>query len=59
MDTKIENSVIITIVLSIAGIVWAIVSYTLFTKWFCCYRQADPVLHGQMQKREGTGNKHD
>ena len=30
------ESVIITITLSLAGVVWSVISYTLFTKWLCC-----------------------
>jgi hypothetical protein len=30
------ESVIITITLSLAGLVWSVISYTLFTKWLCC-----------------------
>ena len=29
------ESVIITITLSLAGVVWSVISYTLFTKWLC------------------------
>ena len=34
------DSVIITITLSLAGVVWSVISYTLFTKWFCCSGEA-------------------
>ena len=40
MDSKVEGSVVITIVLSLAGAVWAVISYTLFTKWFFCGGEA-------------------
>ena len=35
-----EESVIITVVLSLAGLIWAVISYTLFTKWLCCNGEA-------------------
>ena len=34
------ESVIITITLSLAGVVWSVISYILFTKWLCCRSQA-------------------
>ena len=41
------NSVILTIALSLSGILWAVLSYLLFTKWFCCNGEAikDKLLH--------------
>ena len=35
MITRVEDSIIITILLSLMGMVWAVISYTLFTKWIC------------------------
>ena len=34
------ESVIITITLSLAGVVWSVISYILFTKWLCCRSEA-------------------
>ena len=34
------ESVIITITLSLAGVVWSVISYVLFTKWLCCRSKA-------------------